>query len=361
LPNGAGYTAKSCTCLRRRHLDPGETSRERMRARTQLPTAISNRRKAIGEGADQATVKSLNAAVEEASRNARAAGYTPAGIARIISTPSDVSMFSKLPEADQQAILRQANKEEFERYIGHAHMKLRKPIRDERNGRAKLAAYRGQHLGPVPWGTSFRILPQAHLKLPKHAILRRVAGYPCARHFRSLGPGALRHCVGVLLAYCALGECPDVPPTGRPAPSCSWSNGADGDGTDGPAGADQVATPPGRSCVPFVSRWGFDGSLLINPSVRARPGTGRRDAAIESAALHAMMRQQSGGGGISVRAAPCLKALPTRDRPPLPRVASAQKGVAPWKCSPPRDPLGPAPTMQIASSRWTRSQNSSAL
>ena len=201
MPNGAGYTAKSCTCLRRRHLDPGETSRERMRARTQLPTAISNRRKAIGEGADQATVKSLNAAVEEASRNARAAGYTPAGIARIISTPSDVSMFSKLPEADQQAILRQANKEEFERYIGHAHMKLRKPIRDERNGRAKLAAYRGQHLGPVPWGTSFRILPQAHLKLPKHAILRRVAGYPCARHFRSLGPGALRHCVGVLHAH----------------------------------------------------------------------------------------------------------------------------------------------------------------
>jgi hypothetical protein len=47
-------------------------------------------------------------------------------------TPSDVFLFSKLPEADQQAILRQANKEEFERYIGHAHMKLRKPMRDER-------------------------------------------------------------------------------------------------------------------------------------------------------------------------------------------------------------------------------------
>src|SRR5207245_2023491 len=68
-----------------------------------------------------------------------------------------------------------------------------------------------------------------------------------------------------------------------------------------------------------------------------------------------------GGGGISVRAAPCLKALPTRNRPPLPRVASAQKGVALWKCSPPHDPLGPASTMQTALSRWTRSQRSSAL
>jgi hypothetical protein len=57
-------------------------------------------------------------------------------------TPSDVFLFSKLPEADQQAILRQANKDEFERYIGHAHMKLRKPMRDERVG--------NQAEGPVP-------------------------------------------------------------------------------------------------------------------------------------------------------------------------------------------------------------------
>jgi hypothetical protein len=54
--------------------EEGETSRERMRARTQLLRAISDRRKAIGEGADQATVKRLNEAVEAASRNARAAG-----------------------------------------------------------------------------------------------------------------------------------------------------------------------------------------------------------------------------------------------------------------------------------------------
>jgi hypothetical protein len=61
----------------------GKTSRERMRARTQLLTAISNRRRAIGEGADEATVKKLNDAVGEASRNARAAGYTPNAIQRI--------------------------------------------------------------------------------------------------------------------------------------------------------------------------------------------------------------------------------------------------------------------------------------
>jgi hypothetical protein len=45
--------------------------------------------------------------------------------------PSDLFLFSKLPEADQQAILRR----EFERYIGHAHMKLRDPMREERAGK----------------------------------------------------------------------------------------------------------------------------------------------------------------------------------------------------------------------------------
>jgi hypothetical protein len=74
----------------------------------------------------------LNDAVGEASRNARAAGYTPNAIARIISTPSDVSMFSRLPEADQRAILRQADDKEFERYVTHAHMKIRAPMREER-------------------------------------------------------------------------------------------------------------------------------------------------------------------------------------------------------------------------------------
>jgi hypothetical protein len=43
-------------------------------------------------------------------------------------------MFSKLPEADRQANLREAPREEFDR-INHAHMKLRAPMREERAGR----------------------------------------------------------------------------------------------------------------------------------------------------------------------------------------------------------------------------------
>jgi hypothetical protein len=43
-------------------------------------------------------------------------------------------MFSRLPEADQRAILRQANDKEFERYVTHAHMKVRAPAREERKG-----------------------------------------------------------------------------------------------------------------------------------------------------------------------------------------------------------------------------------
>jgi hypothetical protein len=58
--------------LTSRPKEEDETGRERMRARTQLLTAISDGRKAIGEGADQATAKRLNDAVAEASRNPRA-------------------------------------------------------------------------------------------------------------------------------------------------------------------------------------------------------------------------------------------------------------------------------------------------
>jgi hypothetical protein len=53
----------------------------------------------------------------------------------MISTPSDVPMFSRLPEADQRAILRQVNDSEFERYITHAHTKLRSPMREEHAGK----------------------------------------------------------------------------------------------------------------------------------------------------------------------------------------------------------------------------------
>jgi hypothetical protein len=125
-----------------------ETSRERMRARTQLLRAIHDRTKAAAEGADQATVKKLSDAVAEASRNARAAGYTPSAIARITSTPSDVSMFSRLPEADQRAILRQADDQEFERYVTHAHMKLRAAMREERANKPREAP--APNPAPVP-------------------------------------------------------------------------------------------------------------------------------------------------------------------------------------------------------------------
>src|SRR5258705_7114568 len=74
-------------------------------------------------------------AIKQAKADAIKAGYSNAAVGAIGRTPSDVFLFSKLPEADQQAILRQANKAEFERYIGHAHMKLRGPMREERAGR----------------------------------------------------------------------------------------------------------------------------------------------------------------------------------------------------------------------------------
>ena len=75
-------------------------------------------------------------AIKQAKADAIKAGYSAEAVGHIGRTPSGVFLFSKLPEADQQAILRQANKDEFERYIGHAHMKLRKPMRDERAGAA---------------------------------------------------------------------------------------------------------------------------------------------------------------------------------------------------------------------------------
>src|SRR5258706_11358926 len=74
-------------------------------------------------------------AIKQARADAINAAYSNAAVGAIGRTPSDVFLFSKLPEADQQAILRQANAQEFERYIGHAHMKIRGPMRDERAGK----------------------------------------------------------------------------------------------------------------------------------------------------------------------------------------------------------------------------------
>jgi hypothetical protein len=49
-------------------------------------------------------------------------------------TPSDAFVLSRLPEADQRAILRQADDKEFERYVTHAQMKIRAQAREERRG-----------------------------------------------------------------------------------------------------------------------------------------------------------------------------------------------------------------------------------
>jgi len=113
----------------------GEVSHEKMRARTRLLQALHSK--------DPEAIK-------QAKADAIKAGYSNEAVGAIGRTPSDVFLFSKLPEADQQAILRQANKEEFERYIGHAHMKLRKPMRDERAGKQTEAAASMPSFTPAP-------------------------------------------------------------------------------------------------------------------------------------------------------------------------------------------------------------------
>ena len=81
-------------------------------------------------------------------------------------TPSDVFLFSKLPDADQQAILRQANKDEFERYIGHAHMKLRVPMRQERAGKQAEAPAPAPSSAPVTVAPAPRPAPSPQSPRP---------------------------------------------------------------------------------------------------------------------------------------------------------------------------------------------------
>jgi hypothetical protein len=133
-----------------------------MRARTQLLRAIGDRRKAVAGNADEATVKKLNEALAEAQRNARQAGLTPTAIMRLQSTPSDVYMFGRLPEADQRAMLRQADDKEFERYITHARMGIRGPMRLERADKQTEAP------APVPRSTP---APRAAASTPSPPIV----------------------------------------------------------------------------------------------------------------------------------------------------------------------------------------------
>jgi hypothetical protein len=76
-------------------------------------------------------------AIKQAKADAIKAGYSNDAVGAIGRTPTDVFLFSKLPEADQRAILRQANDAEFEPYVTHAQMKIRAPMREERAGKPK--------------------------------------------------------------------------------------------------------------------------------------------------------------------------------------------------------------------------------
>src|SRR5882672_12103365 len=105
-----GYAAEgSKTRKCDRHVAPqsrtyqeGEVSHQKMRARTRLLQALHSK--------DPEAIK-------QAKADAIKAGYSAEAVGHIGRTPSDVFLFSKLPEADQQAILRQANDTEFARYI----------------------------------------------------------------------------------------------------------------------------------------------------------------------------------------------------------------------------------------------------
>jgi hypothetical protein len=114
--------------LYREHVQPesrtyqeGETSHAKMRARTRLVAALQSK--------DQD-------AIRQAKADAIKAGYSSHAVGAIGTIPSDVYLFSKLKPPDQQAILRQATDDEFNRYINHAQQSLRTPMRDERKGAA---------------------------------------------------------------------------------------------------------------------------------------------------------------------------------------------------------------------------------
>jgi hypothetical protein len=98
-------------------------------------------------------------AIKQAKADAIKAGYSNAAVGAIGRTPSDVFLFSKLPEADQQAILRQANDTEFARYIGHAHTKLRVPMRQEHAKEAPAPS-------PVPSSAPAAVAPSPRPAAP---------------------------------------------------------------------------------------------------------------------------------------------------------------------------------------------------
>jgi len=63
-----------------------------------------------------------------ARERGRAIGLTPKYMANIGKTPTDVYLFSRLPDEDQRSLLRNASEEEQSRYFRHAHLKVRQEI-----------------------------------------------------------------------------------------------------------------------------------------------------------------------------------------------------------------------------------------
>src|SRR5258707_228622 len=141
MPRGARsrtasrFSTTSMSLRSRVPYQEGEVSHEKMRARTRLLAALHSK--------DPEAIK-------QAKADAIKAGYSNAAVGAIGRTPSDVFLFSKLPEADQQVILRQANAEEFLRYIRHAHMKLSGSMLDERTGKHVEAPAPGPSSAPAP-------------------------------------------------------------------------------------------------------------------------------------------------------------------------------------------------------------------
>jgi hypothetical protein len=61
----------------------------------------------------------------EARERGRSIGMTPKYMSEIGKTPTDVYLFSRLPEDDQRSLLQNGSEEDRSRYLRHAHMKVR--------------------------------------------------------------------------------------------------------------------------------------------------------------------------------------------------------------------------------------------
>jgi hypothetical protein len=120
--------------------------------------------------------------LKQAKADAIKAGYSAAAVNAIGRTPSDVFLFSKLPEADQQAILRQATKDEFDRYINHAHTKPRVPMRQERAGQQVEAP------APAPSSPPATVAPTPRPATPQPL--------PASAHDLCLGRAPNVQCIG---------------------------------------------------------------------------------------------------------------------------------------------------------------------